>query len=493
MMRSASLIFDVRIWAHVCNKLGKIDLLTEICQSAIDKSGSEIPVPMDSCTVTALESKVKGLSKRSGWSENSCLVVLDDVWQHEDGFGISQTQRNEAWTSVLAILKSLKNCKVVMTTRDKVCSTTLKADATIVLDGISEKPMSQLLKYIAKPHQLPQGLAKRIGKLKGSPRAAISIVEKLETASETQKQIILDELDNDHHIERLYEDHLFTFRHLPPWLQSCLAFCSMFPYDWKFQPEKLTRMWVAHGFIDDREVNHPKLTIQDVAERYFDDLVDRSLFKKVTDGGGGYEIHVHIHSMLRRVSGNECLSISNGSSSSEITVPATLRHLSVTASCLAKLKPEPSSGDDEFRTVRTLLVLRDKKCTTSDDIHIREANNTLRKFKGVKVLDLTHTGISQLPDSVGELTHLRYLGYPNTVKQPPADEITKLLLLETLYVSNSQSPADMDMEGIAKIGGIGQLEKLQGWLEFHIHNKKKRRRHALKRKHMSKSSSLIGS
>ncbi|XP_044400545.1 putative disease resistance RPP13-like protein 2 isoform X2 [Triticum aestivum] len=465
--------FEVRIWAHVCNKLDQIELLTEICRSPINKSGAPMihgPI-MD--TVAALESVVKGLSRSSGFGlierTKTCLVVLDDVWQHEDGFGstshtrISRAQRNKAWASVLDMLRSLKSCKVVMTTRDKVCSTTLKADETIVLDGISQEPMKELLKHIAKPDQPPQGLVQRIGKLEGSPRAALSIVHKLNIAnSKIQEQIILGELDDKNHIQGLYEDLLFTYHNLPLRLQSCLAFCSVFPYNWKFQPEKLTKMWIAHGFIDDTQVkqhmlaDQKLLAMEGVAKGYFKDLVDRSLFKIGTDGH--YVIHVHIHSMIRQVSGDDCMSISNGSSS-EIIVPATVRHLSVTTGCLAKLKPGPPlvesnfKPEDEFRPVRTLIVFTDKGAPSLPWSDIRQANSTLRKFKHVKVLDLTDTVITQVPDSVGELTHLRYLGVPNTVNHPPA-QIPELLLFYINHEATKRAPM-MQSAPLPNPGGGG--------------------------------------
>ncbi|KAE8792273.1 putative disease resistance RPP13-like protein 1 [Hordeum vulgare] len=493
--------FDVRIWAHIGNKSGELDLLTQICKSAIKSSGSLWLTIPDDPSIAVLHSKLQVLVNPKGGPQKSCLVVLDDVWQNEGGSGIIRSLRDEAWMSVLDMFKGLKNCKVVMTTRDKVCSNTVNAKPTIFLDGISEEEIMSklLLKYIANlpdDQVRPQGLPERIAdKLKGSPRAAISIVDKLKTATckiqkANMEHIIFLELDNDHHIERLYEDHLFTFRHLPPWLQSCLAFCSIFPFDWKFKPAKLTKMWLAHGIIHDTRLQ--------LAEEYFYDLVNRCLFKRVSYSH--YVIHVHIHSMIRRVSLNECMIVdNNGSSSSDSDiVPATVRHLSVTASRLAKLKPaeranqverrrKKKESGDEFTTVRTLLVFADKEAPSSSPwCCLPEANKILRKFKRVKVLDLTDTHITQLPDSVGELKHLRYLGFPNTVDQPPADDnkITKLLLLETVYVSKPQPPGDdmdmeMDIEGIDKIGGIGKLEKLQGSLEFHVHEEKHIKGHTM--------------
>ncbi|XBI97850.1 hypothetical protein VPH35_018159 [Triticum aestivum] len=105
--------------------------------------------------------------------------------------------------------------------------------------------------------------------------------------------------------------NLFTYRHLPPHLQHCLEFCSIFPYNWSFGLEKLTKMWIAHGFVEK-------------AQGYFQSLVDRSFFR---EEGGTYVIHEQIHWMIRMASANNCISIS-----------ATVRHLSVTSGCLDKLK-----------------------------------------------------------------------------------------------------------------------------------------------------------
>nr|BAJ97656.1 predicted protein [Hordeum vulgare subsp. vulgare] len=151
--------FDVRIWAHIGNKSGELDLLTQICKSAIKSSGSLWLTIPDDPSIAVLHSKLQVLVNPKGGPQKSCLVVLDDVWQNEGGSGIIRSLRDEAWMSVLDMFKGLKNCKVVMTTRDKVCSNTVNAKPTIFLDGISEEEIMSklLLKYIANlPNNLPR-------------------------------------------------------------------------------------------------------------------------------------------------------------------------------------------------------------------------------------------------------------------------------------------------------------------------------------------------
>jgi len=75
---------------------------------------------------------------------------------------------------------------------------------------------------------------------------------------------------------------------LPSHLQRCFAFCSIFPKGWRFEVEKLTRMWTALGFVEAPQRKGVR-TVDHVAKEYFDALVQRSLFQKVA-GTSCYEI-----------------------------------------------------------------------------------------------------------------------------------------------------------------------------------------------------------
>jgi hypothetical protein len=68
--------------------------------------------------------------------------VLDDVWNDEEA--VTETERKKAWKALATFTDFVKDgSKVLMTSRAKMCSTTLGArDQPIVLNGI--KPGAQV-------------------------------------------------------------------------------------------------------------------------------------------------------------------------------------------------------------------------------------------------------------------------------------------------------------------------------------------------------------
>ncbi|WVZ83318.1 hypothetical protein U9M48_030479 [Paspalum notatum var. saurae] len=293
------------------------------------------------------------------------------------------------------------------------------------------------------------------------------------------------EIIQNHDEDDIFHVHLSSYRDLPPQLQRCFAFCSIFPKSWMFERAKLTKMWIALGFV---EGITDGMTVEHVARGYFDALTQRSLFQESTSNRAYngessattatryYVIHEQIHSMIRRVCPNYYLSIE--SNSGVRPIPLTVRHLSVTTGCLGQLK-----ASSELRKLRTLIVFG-----SSNRNNAEIDKGVLRKFMGLRVLDLSDTCASEVPEGIDRLKHLRYLGLPNTITELGTD-ITKLLLLQTLgVVSNDckleRLPEDMsrlinlrhldlDMEYIAQIAGIGRMTMLQESVEFHAGRRQK--------------------
>ncbi|CAM0908195.1 unnamed protein product [Alopecurus aequalis] len=487
--------FDLQIWVHAYDKHTEFDLVKEIWKSV---AGNK---PVGDMNLACLQRELGELlaSKR-------CLLVLDDVWNHERAG--SEVERKQAWAALVSFTRFVKDgSKIVMTTRAKICSTTLGAAATIVLEGIKPDEMiTLLLKDTAKlggddnDTRIKDLLNEQLTKLKGSPLAAVEIGEELRKQAGSHRRCsnILTDIEN--HMDSVFSGHFFTYHHLPPHLQRCFAFCSIFPYKWRFQPEKLARMWIAHGFVE--EETHRcspcgQRSMEDLAMDYFDSLVDRSLFQVEegcsmgtrTDQGGNktyyYVIHEQIHWMLRLASARNCISISGAASHSAArNIPPTVRHLSVTRGCLDRLTAQSSIT---LANLRTLVVLKDN----GDDDPSASSyidKDVLGQFKGVRVLDLTEIGITELPGSIGKLKHVRYLGLPSTITSL-CDQVTRLLFLQTLSVGDKRNKAkncllqmfpkgmsrlinmrhlDIDTGCIAYISGIGRLVKLQGSIEFQV-------------------------
>lgn len=154
---------------------------------------------------------------------------------------------------------------------------------------------------------------------------------------------------------------------------------------------KLGKMWIALGFVE-RPSGQDGKTTEHVARGYFDDLVRRSLFQR--EEGGYYVIHVHIHSMLRRLCPNYYMSM-DGSHGTK-PIPLTVRHLSVTSGYLGQLKAS--------KNLRTLLVFNDGlAASSSTSPFTRIDKSILKESKGLRLLDLSDTGICEVPEGIGEL------------------------------------------------------------------------------------------
>lgn len=474
--------FDFRIWVGVYGKFSDIDLLREIWKSAF---GLEVVGEMN---VASLQ---RELTER--FRDRPYLLVLDDVCNDESEE--SECSRRATWDTVLSPFKQHRNkgSRILMTTRAEICLKTLGASARVQLKGIGTDAATKLLKNTALgnehadvPRNLERLFQDHVRKLHGSPLAAEEVGVKLKDdlhPAKWKQNLIGD------HPDRLLKSYLSSYQDLSSQLQRCFAFCSIFPADWRFDPDNLARMWVALGFVGVSSLVHGGQTTEDVARGYFDALLQRSFFKegatvKGKSGSGYYVIHQHIHSMLRRVSPKYYLSI-DGSRSSSTPIPLTVRHLSVTTSCLDQLKGYP----DGLKKVRTLLVFND--ATPSSSTVTTIDSEVLEKFKGVRVLDFSDTHMAELPKSISKLRSLRYLGLPNSMEKLGSD-VTKLYLLQTLGVIDKNGrfqgfqdglPDEMSnltnlrhlvlyMRYIANIHGIGSLGQLQGSVEFHASKSK---------------------
>ncbi|CAN6272711.1 unnamed protein product [Urochloa humidicola] len=439
--------FDLRIWVCVYGNFSETDLLRQIWRSAFssDSAGD----------VTSLQ---LGLSEKVERYNRRYLLVLDDVCHDESA--VSDLSRRRTWDKVLAPFRQhgRPGSRILMTSRAQICATTLDAGAHIILNGIDNHASVLLLKNTAFGDEhaqlsadLQDVIERNAGKLHGSPLAAEEAGVMLEGNhnSRTWNAILNRELH-----QGVFKAHLSSYHDLPPHLQRCFAFCGLFPKGCSFEPEKLIMMWIALGLVETWGMNREEPE-EDVARGYFHALVQRSLFQEVSMTNDNteasyYKIHEHIHSMIRRVLPAYYLSI-DGNSAPTASTLLTVRHLSVTTSRLHQLL-HYFPGESK-RRLQTLLVFNDGGHLVGDIV-----DQVLRKFKGVRVLDISDTNVDELPGSISGLNHMRYLGLPNTIQNLGAC-FPMFLLLQTLY-----------LKAIARMGGIGRLDKLKGSVEFDANN-----------------------
>jgi hypothetical protein len=221
-----------------------------------------------------------------------------------------------------------------------------------------------------------------------------------------------------------------SYNHLPSHLKQCFVFCSLFPKDYGIEVEVLIHLWAAQGFLHSSYGNRH---LEDIGREYFMDLLWRSFFQNVQRDGLGQiikcKMHDLIHDLAQSVVGEECTILYPDGEKVVGRTRHVAFHSSDSLPNLHALLPKANK-------MRTLL-LRIPLLPGLDD-HINEnfailepnkpiSNTLISSFKCLRALNLSRLSIQKVPNSIGNLEHLRFLDLSRNedIKLLPAS-ITKL-------------------------------------------------------------------
>ncbi|ESR65938.1 hypothetical protein CICLE_v10010451mg, partial [Citrus x clementina] len=364
---------------------------------------------------------------RDHLKDKSYMVVLDDVW------------KIDFWRDVEHALLDNKKCsRIIVTTRHMNVAKFCKSSSSVRIHELETLPPDEAWKLFCRkafgpssggccPSELKEFFIVALGGLLSTKNRIVSEWKKL-----------FDRLGSIVLSEGYYD--------LPHHLKSCLLYFGLFPESCKINRGRLIRLWIAEGFVQYRK----RLTSEQVAAEYLDELIDRSLVQVSNREIPGRAIICQVHDLMHEIIIRKTEELGfgrllNGEDSS---------HCSKTR----RITIQRSIDDGALESIKDWKV-RSVILFNVDKLPDSFMKSCIANFKLMKVLDLEDSPINYLPEGVGNLFNLHLLNARNTKLKIIPKSIGNLLSLEILVLARtfvSELPEE-----------IRNLKKLRSLIVFH--------------------------
>ncbi|KAF7081610.1 hypothetical protein CFC21_085534 [Triticum aestivum] len=387
--------------------------------------------------------------------EKRYFVVVDDIWDVE------------TW-DVIKRAFPMTSCRsiIITTTRihsvAKACRSSTNDDIYRIkpLNWVHSKELFHRRLFESKedlPANLEDVCNEILKKCDGLPLAIIAISGLLASRERTKdvwnhvKDSIGRALERNPKVEGMMKILSLSYYDLPPHLKSCLLYMSLFPEDSIIEKKGLIRRWIAEGFVYKDCI----CKAFELGERYFNELVNRSLIQPVKLGLFGQVLSCRVHDTIldfivsKSIEENFVTFI--GVPSLSIGTQGRVRRLSMQVEGGGNYVMPMTQ---ELSHVRSLNVFGNtvKIPSMMEFRHLRSMD-----FGGCSSLGIL--GCRQLEKhhltNVGRLFQLKYLNIAMTLVRQLPEEIGHLQCLEMLDIRESRIynlPA-----GIVNLGKLKHL------------------------------------
>ncbi|CAD6257736.1 unnamed protein product [Miscanthus lutarioriparius] len=424
--------FDVAAWVTVSQSYQVEDLLKRIAR--------EFGIITD-----AINMEIRSLVEiiRKHLEGKRYILVLDDVWE------------KDVWINIMEVFPTKCSRRFVMTSRKLEVASLATSNCTIEMEPLGYKHSFELFCRLTFsnsddrrcPLELLDLAVKFLQKCEGLP-IAIACIRRLlsfkqPTYSEWDSVYKELELQSSNNVMQGVDSILkVSLEDLPYELKNCFLHCAMFPEDYELKRRRSIRHWITSGFIKVKE----NKTLEQVAEGYLNDLVNRSLLQVVRKNASGCVKCCRMHDVIRHLAldkaAKECFGkVYEGHGT--FSVDGT-RRLSIKSTNIVPLNPSgathlraiyvfTSSAVDLLRTIlasTTLLSTLDLQGT-----EIKSLPNEVFSLFNLRFLGLRKTGIETLPEAVGRLQNLEVLDAFGTGMLSLPKDVAKLKKLRYLYAA----------------------------------------------------------
>ncbi|KAJ7975274.1 Disease resistance protein [Quillaja saponaria] len=416
--------FDCHTWITVSQSYKVEEILRYMIKQLYQARKESVPEGIDTLEEMFLIGKL-----RECLQDKRYLVVFDDVW------------KTELWSYIKhALPDNNKGSRIIITTRIDDVAYSCKYSPLDHVHKLQPLPQDKSWELFCKrafqsdfggqcPPELEKLSLEIANRCRGLPLAIVAIGGLLSTkrkvVSEWQKFLenLRSELESNPHLTNIIRILSLSYHDLPYHLKSCFLYFGVFPEDYSVSCVRLIRLWIAEGFVKGVKSK----TLEQVAEEYLAELIDRSLVQVSWVDSDGKARTCQVHDLMREIilSKIEELNFCQVLEEENPYVVGKVRRLSFQINYVGVL------DNIQNHWARSIFLFKIENSPNSI------MNTFCSKFKLLKVLEFGGAPLCYLPKAVGNLFHLRYLSIRDTKIKVLPESIGKLRNLETLDLKRS--------------------------------------------------------
>uniref|UniRef100_A0ACD5ZIP9 Uncharacterized protein n=1 Tax=Avena sativa TaxID=4498 RepID=A0ACD5ZIP9_AVESA len=339
---------------------------------------------IDTMDLQQLEETLKDTLK-----DKRYLIVIDDVWAIA------------AWDLIRSKLPD-DNCgsRIMVTTRietvAKACSDASESGYYIhPIKPLNPQDSEKLFASRAFgsvdapcPEDLKIQMDEILKKCGGLPLAIVSLGSLLASYNssgnkhmwERISRSIGSQMESNPTLEGMRQILALSYNHLPYHLKICMMYLSNFPEDYVIDKDRLLNRWIAEGLVPQMR----GLTLLEVAEGFFEELMSRSMIDRATDMFNYYDGRVEscrVHDMMLEVmvskslEANFIISLIGGQYEGMSYDIDRVRRLSI-------------HGVEEDTPTKKTAAVRGSKRSGTDDMNVQHVRSlSMFELPGHKLLD----------------------------------------------------------------------------------------------------------